>query len=140
MESAQSAAPIDDAHRGDSLSDDDVLLRRVPRYLRVAEGGTRPSSNAFDDSPDGSQMSVYVERILESISKTYLDVIEGFDDYGLVAFTVGIVRSLGWEVVLGGADEDDPLGPAHAGVHSPAKKTRPQRKILAMTCEKRVWP
>ncbi len=138
MEDAGPTASISDAPERAPLGEDEILLRRVPREFRVADGGTRPNSNAFDDSPDGSAMSVYVESLLDSIGKTDLDVIRGYDGYALVAFTVGMVRDLGWEVRLGGADPIDTLGAAHAGVHG--QKTKAKRRTLAQACEKRVWP
>lgn len=115
-----------------------VLLRRIPPAFMQADGGTRPSSNAFDDSPDGSPMSVYVGSILLTIGRSYVDVLAGHDGYGLVSFTAEMIRALDWDVRLGGAAEDDPLGLAHAGVHG--KKTHSKQSTIARTCTKLVWP
>jgi len=120
------------------IANDAVLFRRIPPVFRQADGGTRPSSNAFDDSPDGSPMSVYVESILLTIGRSYVDVVVGHDGYGLVSFTADKVRALDWDVRLGGAAEGDPLGLAHAGVLG--KKTHSKQAKIARTCTKVVWP
>jgi hypothetical protein len=49
---------VDDA----TITDDDYVFRRIPKTQRVrdpkAPGQVRPSSGAFDDSSDGSPLSM----------------------------------------------------------------------------------
>lgn len=116
-----------------SISDDAVLLRRIPPWhfppnRNVAE---RPSSAAFEDSPDGSAMSVDLEQLVEEHD---LDPLTGYEAFGLVAFTAGEARQLGLEVFRWPLEDN----PAHCGVAG--TKTRGTRKQLARRARWRVLP
>ena len=75
----------------DEVSITDTALRRI-RPLHVvkdpkAPGGQRASSAAFDDDPDGSSMSVYMQSIVFKGSLTLGDVVYGKPSRWAVAAT-----------------------------------------------------
>jgi hypothetical protein len=120
------------------LSDDEILIRRMPPGHMTAEEHHRPNTDGFSDSPDG-HMSVYVESRLAAMGLKVTAVLEGHPGFGLVAFSVGLIRDLGWDVVIGGADPSDPWADAHADVVGD-KRARAPRKRLAKECHLVVWP
>ena len=121
------------------LGDEEILLRRIHPTNMRGEGGTRPSSNAFEDSGDGSPMSVYVESIILRLGYQPIDVLSGYPSHGLVSFTVGLIRELDWDAILRGGTPGDPFGDAHSAVVGD-KSPRPPRKRLALECDIRHWP
>ena len=96
---------VDDA----TISDDDHVLRRIPKNQRVTDpkvpGGIRPSSGAFDDSSDGSPLSM----TLASECVDPASLIEGFEEAGVVRVSVRELRALGQGFVRDPTDDD----PAH---------------------------
>jgi len=80
-----------------AIADDVDLWRRIlPRWVVRDEntGELRLSSAAFDDSPDGSPMSVIIEKIAMAQQITPAKVLSGYDGYSLCAFTAGAARAL----------------------------------------------
>lgn len=116
------------------LSDDEILYRRVRNDQWVwAEG--RPQSGAFDDSPDGSPMSVAIHSRLRAVGLEPKDLLAGHPQFGLVSLTVGFVRSLGFAVTA-----DPPVAgePAHAWVAG--KKTTSRKRRMAKKCVVEIHP
>ena len=102
-----------------SVSNDEILYRRVRReQWHWAEG--RPQSGAFDDSPDGSPMSVALHSLLLSAGLKPQDLLAGHAEFGLVRFTAELARGLGLAVttkpnllITGtGQDQSRSLSPA----------------------------
>jgi hypothetical protein len=104
----------------------------------TAEGGHRPNTDSFCDDPDAN-MSVYVESRLIAMGLKATAVLTGHPGFGLVAFPAGLIRELGWDVVMGGADPADPWAEAHAEVIGD-KRPRKPRLRLARECTLVVWP
>jgi hypothetical protein len=102
---------VDDA----TVSDDDYVLRRIPRQQRVSDPksaeGIRPSSGAFDDSSDGSPLSM----TLASQCDDPASLIIGFDGAGVIRVSVRELRALGQGFVRDPTDQD----PAHVLVFGP---------------------
>src|SRR5262245_61561436 len=100
-----------------TISDDDLVLRRIPKTQRVDDPktptGSRPTTGAFDDSVDGSPLSMSLAS--ECVNPRAL--IEGMADAGVVAVSVRQLRALGQGVVRDPTEAD----PAHVLVfgHKP---------------------
>jgi len=80
-----------------SVPDDEVLLRRIPRWHVFHDenmGRVRPSSAAFEDDGDGDPMSVYLSGIIQSEKRTPDSVLAGHADYALAGLSAGLVREL----------------------------------------------
>ncbi len=88
-------------------------------------GGIRISSAAFDDSRDGSPMSVDLEKEMLRWGKNADSTLQGFEGFALASLCAGVVRSLNQGVFR------DPLpdNPAHALVFG--EKTKSVRKKMA---------
>lgn len=111
-----------------TISDGDKLLRRIPSSWRVRDhsrGSWRPTSQAFNDHPNGSSMSVHLLCVLEQSGNAAESVLEGHEGFGLVAITVKLVRDCGQAIRRVPAPND----PAHAEVVGP--KTQSVRRRLA---------
>jgi hypothetical protein len=113
------------------VPDATAVWRRVPPWpdwivFDENLGRLRPSSLAFDDNPDGSAMSAFLEGHGNSIE----DVLRNHDGFALAAVSAGLVRSKGLKIV------HDPLDglPAHVEVHGPKPKS--VRSTLAKAA---VW-
>lgn len=124
---------VSDAELGTQLPNDERIWRRVkvPEQIIEQEDATwRPISGAFDDSSDGSPLSVD----LASIALDLLHTLAGYPNYALAELTVGDVRSLGVDVV------PDPLpdNEAHAGIVG--DKTKGIKRKLAKCASWRVPP
>ena len=110
-----------------SISNDALLLRRIPPWHYDPRRPKPVSSNAFDDDPDGGSMSVYVQDRLTALGGTPVDPLAGHDGYGIGTLSVFAVRNEGFGVVYRPLDETA-LGQAHAEVH--CKKTDGKKKHL----------
>jgi hypothetical protein len=116
-----------------TIGDQEILWRRIPRAQMVSSSPlsmdtARPSSANFDDP----ELSV----VLESECKGGIEtLLKGHIGFGVVAFSVGEIRSLGWGVVR--APDDDLPGHAHVTC---ANKTQSQRRRLAKSCVVLVMP
>jgi hypothetical protein len=124
-----SAEYIDDP----SIKDEDKLWRRIPpRHVFKDENlqKTRPSSAAFEDHPNGSPMSVFVERLVREADSSEMEVMLGHEEYALVAITAGFCRKLNLKISL----EPHPDTPGHAVVFG--NKTGSVKRKLAMEA---IW-
>lgn len=78
-----------------SITDDEVLLRRIPPwqlYWDAGLGAYRPSSQAFDDDGEGDPMSVYLTSVMDHLGflpdRTLEDQEHGFGVAGILAGSV----------------------------------------------------
>ena len=116
-----------------TVPNDAVLWRRIPpRHLvdDQNQGGVRPSSAAFEDSPDGSPMSA----ALASGCGGAQDVLTGHEGFGLVAFSAGFIREQGLRIVR----DPQPEEPWHVLIVG--NKTRGLRKQLTRNATWVVLP
>jgi hypothetical protein len=111
----------------DGLAEDDLFLRRVPS-IWVVEGddGLRPSSQAFNNDPEGGPMSGYLDGLFARLGLERHQVVEGMSGFFVAGLTVGFLVREQQEVRH---DPIDPpkhcCDPAHAGVSgSKANKRR----------------
>ena len=116
-----------------SIPDEAKLLRRIPPIHFPGDRMTpgRPSSAAFEDSPDGSPMSVNWEELCH---EHQFDSLEGHETFGLVSFTAGQARELGLSVFRWPLEGN----PTHCGVAR--KKTKGIKKKLASESRWVVFP
>ena len=110
-----------------SIGESDELLRRIPAYHIIFDhnlGRERPTSAAFEDSPDGTPMSVVVRKDIEDPAS----VVAEHENFSLAELTAGEVR-----VRKQGVCRFPKMGePGHAHVFG--KKTDSTRKFFATTC------
>ena len=109
-----------------TISDDDELWRRIPPQQWVdCPGETcRPSSAAFEDSADGSPLSVHIGRLTSTTA-----VLSGPHGlYAIAAFRTRLARECGFIVVA----DPNPDDPSHALVVG--NKTTPKRKRIVKGC------
>lgn len=111
-----------------SIQNEDDLWRRVMPAQIVHDhnlGTSRPSSAAFEDSPDGSPMSAIWEKLHRQQNLTEADALAGHTGFGLVSFKVSLARELNQGI------QRDPVedAPAHVLVFGP--KTKSVRRKLA---------
>src|SRR4051812_30022677 len=78
------------------LADDEVVLRRFPRQFTDGIGPTRRvTSQAFQNSSDGSPMSGHAQGVLAQLGLPPEAVLDGTDaELGFVAITVSDLRSI----------------------------------------------
>ena len=107
------------------------VFRRVPPpYLPKAEDVDRhPSSGAFNDSSDGSGMSVDMDQ-----GQAPEESLRGYDGYGLVALRVRDLKAQGFSIVPAPLPEN----PHHAEVRG--KKTAGKRRQMAKDAEWLLLP
>jgi hypothetical protein len=108
------------------IPDTAVLWRRVPARHYVFDenlGRNRPSSEAFEDNPDGTPMSVF----LASDCTGPEVALAGHEGYGLVAIAAGLARQCNQAVA-----RDPSEGPAHVVVVG--KKTSSIKTKFAKQC------
>jgi len=114
-----------------SIPDAVVLWRRIPPGQMTTDdsvaSGERPSTANFDDP----ELSVVIASDCAGGTATLL---KGHDGFGVVEFTVGEIRALGWGIVRA---PDDQL-PGHA--HVTGRKSRALRSRLAKVCRMIVNP
>ncbi len=113
-----------------TIRDDAVLWRRVPvdpiHYVFDQNlGRVRPSSAAFEDSPDGTPMSVQLAQIVAETGRGPEDVLVGYHGFALAAITAGLSRGCRQGVARAPLPDE----PAHAVVFG--TKTRKIRGRLA---------
>lgn len=115
-----------------TIEDDDALWRRLIRDWVIKDensGEWRPSSAAFDNSKDGSPLSVVLANIITAMQGNPADVLKNVDD-SLCSFTAGLARMLEQNVTSWPKIEDDP---AHGWVAG--KKTRHVKRQLAKNAQ-----
>ncbi len=110
------------------ISDDEVLYRRV-RNDQWNWAEKRPSSAAFDDSGNGSPMSVALASLVRSAGQRPSDLLQGHPKFGLVSLTAGQARALLLSVTANPPVSGEP---AHGWVVG--KKTKSTRRRLAKLC------
>ena len=111
-----------------AISDASALWRRVHPSWIVRDdnrGGMRLSSAAFDDSADGSPLSVLIAEVVLQTKRTAQAVLADFDGYALAATTAGNARKQGQGI----AATPEPDEPAHASVFGP--KTKSIKRVMA---------
>ena len=96
----------------------------VVAAIHPVAAALRPASAAFDDSSDGSPMSVVLESKAIELGRGPNDVLLGHAGFGLVRFQAGIARACGQGI----ARDPTPDEPAHAVVFGKKPKSV-QRKI-----------
>jgi len=110
----------------DDVPDDAELWRRIhPQHYPQGDGRTWPYSAAFEDSPNGTSMSVFIA----SECGDYNLVLAGHLGFGLVALSALQVRECGLEVVRKPMEGQPP---GHAEVVG--KKTKSISRKLAKAC------
>lgn len=112
-----------------TIADDDKLWRRVcPEWIvpDSNRGGKRLSSQAFEDSRDGSPMSVFLAAVVLCGGRD-ADVLV-FPGYGMVSITAGLARECDQRVCR----DPSPEEPAHALVAGKKKKSVKYRFLDAM--------
>jgi hypothetical protein len=111
-----------------TIRDEELLLRRVRPDCYVVDknmGIRRLSSGTFDDSKDGSPLSVLLTSVLAATGRTKEDALQGYAGYGLAEFSAGLARQCNQRVARTPLEEE----PAHASVIG--KKTKKVKSELA---------
>jgi len=123
-----------------TIANAEILLRRIPYPAEItldpkAKLGIRPRSSAFDPNADGSPMSVQRLLILNQLRLQPIDVmLAQFPEWGIVSFTVELIRGFGKGVASDANDED---GQAHAIIED---LTSSQQRQIARACDWLVLP
>ena len=120
-----------------TISDSEGLWRRIHPIWAVPDktlGKVRVSSAAFDDSADGSPLSVLIERLVKESGRTVDDVMDSYDGYFLASINSGDARQLGLGIEHTPTTEE----PAHGSVHG--KKTKSVKSKLAKRAQWVVAP
>jgi hypothetical protein len=120
-------------HDDSTISDDNNLWRRIHPAQIVYDNNLksyRPSSAAFDDSSNGSPMSV----ILAEENRNPSTALENYEGFSMVSLTARLVRDCGQGI----ARDPLPDEPAHALVFG--EKPKSIRKKLAQAAEWIVSP
>ena len=113
-----------------AILNEDNLWRRIMPSQIVQDhnsGLLRPSSAAFEDSPDGSPMSAIWEKLHRELGLTECDALREHVGFALACFTAGLARELGQGI------QPDPLPetPAHVLVFGSKPKKSFSRKLAA---------
>jgi hypothetical protein len=124
---------VDDATIPDAA---DLWRRLIPDWIIPDSntGGVRISSAAFDDSRDGTPMSVLLADVVAKTHRTPEQVLADFKGYGLAAITAGAVRGHKQGVM----PTPKPDEPAHASVFGP--KTGSTKKGMAKAARLLIAP
>ncbi len=111
-----------------SIRDSDDLWRRIfPKWIVPDKntGGTRLSSQAFEDSRDGTPMSVVLADIVKASGRVVDDLLTSFGlAYGMASITAGLARGCSQKVCRAPVPEEE----AHAYVVG--KKTKSVKNRL----------
>lgn len=118
------------AHTDDrTIADSAKLWRRIhPTWIFYDDNlkRKRPSSAAFDDSKDGTPMSVQLAEIVIESGSNAQKELAGYDGYALAEFTAGFARN---ECRQGIEPNPTANDPAHAYVFG--QKTEGTKKKFA---------
>jgi len=116
----------------DSVSDDTLLLRRIPSRPKLTIiwdsnlGCWRPSSAAFEDHKNGSPMSIVLEDTLIELGRALDSALTGHETgFSLAAITAGTARENNQGVARDPVDDE----PAHGVVFG--RKTKKTSRNLA---------
>lgn len=89
-----------------TISDDDLVYRRIgPQWVKEDERRSF-SSAAFDDSSKDDAMSVFLKSKVDDLGLTFDSILEGYEDCGVAELRVGDIRAAGMGVHYDG----DPPG------------------------------
>lgn len=108
-----------------TIGNGEIVLRRIPLQPGTQIiwdnnlGSWRPSSAAFKDHPNGTPMSVSLQKVLENKNLPIAFPLQGYETtHALAQFSVQTIRQLGLGI------ERRPLStdPSHAEVFGPKKK------------------
>ena len=106
----------DEVYNDDAtISNNALLWRRIPPTWWVRDenlGRIRPTSQAFDDSRDGTPMSVLLAEIVARSGRSPIDVLVGHGGFALAAVTSGLARDCNQGI----ARDPQPQETAHAVV------------------------
>ena len=123
-----------------SVPDDAELWRWINPNWWVTDrnrGILRPSSQAFQNSKNGSPMSVLIAEVVMESGRKPIDVLPD-GTYALVAFTAGIARKCNQAVIRNPCPDEYPDEEAHALVAG--KKTNRVKETLALASRWVVEP
>lgn len=120
----------DEAQDDPSIKDDDVVWRRVP-WISVTYKNGRPEaqSGAFNDSSDGTPMSVDIASLCTSARESM-----GICDGGLVELRVGDLREQGFGVLR------HPEAGNRAHAYVTGKKSSGKRRRIARLAKWKIEP
>ena len=120
-----------------TVLDDALLWRRVHEdFWERVEGGWRISSSAFDNSSDGSGMSVHLEAVAVAEGVLLERLLpEPQEQYGVVVLTPACVRTNRQIIVR----EPEPDDPTHAEVIG-SKPTKVRKRLRDGASVLRVPP
>ena len=111
-----------------TIANPDELWRRIPPQWFVPDqnlGGMRPTSQAFQDHPNGTPMSVLLAVDLLASGGNSDTALSGHAGFALASVTAGLCRECSQKV----ARDPTPKEPAHGVVVG--NKTNSVRKRLA---------
>lgn len=111
-----------------TIQDEAELWRRInPDWIVPDEKppGLRVSSAAFNDSRDGTPLSVLLAEIVRHTGRTAQDIIAPFPGFSLASITAGVARAQRQGIARTPTTKE----PAHASVIGP--KTKAIRQALA---------
>jgi len=111
-----------------SIADADELWRRIfPGWVVPDQnvGGLRISSQAFEDSKDGTPCSIFIAQTVVDGGRSAHDLLAGFDGYSMAALSAGVARDNRQAVCR----DERPEEPAHGAIVG--KKTKPVKNALA---------
>ena len=114
------------ASDGAALEDDDSVLRRFFGWMYVYDENLsrrRPSSAAMEHRPDESDLSCYVESLMQVHGLATDEVLFGHESMGLARATLLVLRSHGYDACPD-PDGVDPNNPhpcdrAHGAIQEP---------------------
>ena len=113
-------------HKADtSVPDEAILWRLINPHFQKADGhgGIRFTTQAFQNRPESQATSFFLADIVLESERVVEDLVADKPGFGVVAISVGDVRSLGLQVIRDPTDDE----PAHVlvpGKKSGAIKTR----------------
>lgn len=97
------------------VRDECKLLRRIPVKQHYViwdhnQGRLRPTSLSFRDHSDGTSMSIALGDVLDSLGRSYLEVLKNHEDFALAAITAEIARKHGQSIVRDPTKEEEAHG------------------------------
>jgi hypothetical protein len=120
-----------------TILDTVALYRRIPPQWVVLDenlGRVRPTSQAFQNSPNGTPMSVALSDVLFELGRTPESLLTGLEGFGLASITAGLARGCGQGIKR----DPTPEEPAHALVFG--KKTASVKNRFAKECQWVIQP
>jgi hypothetical protein len=117
-----------------AIPDDTRLLRRIDPAQIVYDANLkerRPTSQNFQDSQDGTPMSVFAENIARMAGESPADFLKGeWSGFYLAAVTAGWMRECGQEVYPDPDNQEpDDRFESHSAVRGPKDKQKLRSKL-----------